>query len=177
MSSPAPWRQAAPSSDPDASLGRRSLAAFLISGILLSFLGAILPAWHYHLKATFTEVGGYFLCLNLGILASVAVAYFLLPREGARFVLVLGNALASSGFLFLAFTPPSADTWWRWIGVFWIGVSAGLLNAATFQAISTLYQHDRAATVNMAGVLFGLGCLATAVLVAVPITSTTCRVF
>src|SRR5438105_6275911 len=166
MSSPAPWKQAEPASHLDAPLGRGSLGSFLISGILLSFLGAILPAWRYHLRTAFTEVGGYFLCLNLGILVSVAAAYFLLPRAGAKFMLVLGNALASSSFLFLALTPPSAETSWRWIGVFSIGLSAGLLNAATFQAISTLYQHDRAATVNLAGVLFGLGCLATAVLVA-----------
>ena len=51
-------------------------------------------------------------------------------------------------------------------GVLWIGVSAGLLNAGVFHAISPLYRHDRAATMNLAGVMFGLGCLLTALLVA-----------
>ena len=40
--------------------------------MLMSFLGAILPAWGYHLKADFKEVGYYFLSLNLGFLLSVA---------------------------------------------------------------------------------------------------------
>ena len=47
----------------------------------MSFLGAILPAWRYHLSADFKEVGYYFLSLNLGFLFSVAAAHVLLPRE------------------------------------------------------------------------------------------------
>jgi FHS family glucose/mannose:H+ symporter-like MFS transporter len=50
--------------------------------------------------------------------------------------------------------------------VLWIGVSAGLLNAGVFHAISPQYRLDRAATMNLAGVMFGLGCLLTALLVA-----------
>ena len=33
----------------------RSMAAFLVSGILMSFLGAILPAWGYHLRPSFSD--------------------------------------------------------------------------------------------------------------------------
>jgi len=168
MSSPAPWRLEEPVETLalDASEGRRSISAFLISGMLMSFLGAILPAWRYHLKADFKEVGYYFLSLNLGFLASVAAAHFLLPRRGVKFVLVMANAMACAGFLYLAVTSPPAAAIWRLIGVLWIGISAGLLNAGVFQAISPLYRHDRAATMNLAGVMFGLGCLLTALLVA-----------
>ena len=146
--------------------GRRSLAAFLVSGILVSFLGAILPAWRYHLNASFSEVGDYFLSLDLGFLLSVAAAHFLLPRQGIKFLLVVANALACGSFLFLALwsSPPAAA--WRLWGVLGIGISTGLLNTAVFHAISPLYQSNRAATVNLAGVLFGLGCLVTALLVA-----------
>src|SRR6266853_4115240 len=71
----------------DASEGRRSMGAFLVSGMLVSFLGAILPAWRYHLRADFREVGAYFLSLNLGFLLSAGAAHFLLPRKGVKFVL------------------------------------------------------------------------------------------
>ncbi len=47
-----------------------------------------------------------------------------------------------------------------------IGFSTGLLNAGVFHAISPIYQIDRAATVNFAGLLFGSGSLLTALLVA-----------
>jgi len=166
MASHAPWQLDAPAEALDATEGRRSLSAFLISGMLMAFLGAILPVWRYHLKADFKEVGDHFLCLNIGILLSIAAAHLLLPRRGLKFLLILANAMACGGFLFLAMTSPPAPAIWRMLGVLWIGLGAGLLNAALFQAISPQYQHDRAATVNLAGVMFGLGCLLTALLVA-----------
>jgi FHS family glucose/mannose:H+ symporter-like MFS transporter len=168
MASPAHWQlvDRADSQALDASEGRRSLSGFLISGMLMSFLGAILPAWGYHLKADFKEVGYYFLSLNLGFLLSVGIASLLLPRKGVKFTVVLANALACGAFLYLAAGTAPVPAVWRFIGLLWIGVSAGLLNAGIFHAISPLYQHDRAATVNLAGAMFGLGCLLTAVLVA-----------
>src|SRR5579871_3041668 len=168
MASPAPWQLQEPveAQALDASEGRRSLFAFLISGMLMAFLGAILPAWRYHLRASFKEVGYYFLNLNVGFLVSVAASHFLLARKGVKFVLILANAMACVGFVYLALVSPPVPALWRLIGVLWIGVSTGLLNAAVFHAISPLYQHDRAATVNLAGVMFGLGCLITALFVA-----------
>jgi fucose permease len=168
MASPAPWQLEvrADSQTLDASEGRRSLSGFLISGILMSFLGAILPAWGYHLKADFNEVGYYFLSLNIGFLLSVGFAHLLLPWKGVKFTLILANALACGAFLYLAAGTATAPVIWRFFGLLWIGVSAGLLNGGIFHAISPLYQHDRAATVNLAGVMFGLGCVLTAVLMA-----------
>jgi FHS family glucose/mannose:H+ symporter-like MFS transporter len=151
---------------PGGSQTRLSLFAFFICGTLMSFLGAILPAWRYHLESSFTEVGNYFLSLNLGFLLSAGAAHFLLSGKSAKLILVLANALACGGFLFLAFSSPPAPAAWRLAGVLWIGVSAGLLNTGMFQAISPLYQRDRGATMNLAGVLFGLGCALTALLVS-----------
>lgn len=132
----------------------------------MSFLGAILPAWRYHLEESFPEIGNYFLSLNLGFLLSAGVAHVLLTRRGAKFVLVFANCVACGGFLFLAVASPPAPAAWRLAGLLWIGASAGLLNTGMFQVISPLYQRDRAATTNLAGVLFGLGCALTALLVA-----------
>jgi FHS family glucose/mannose:H+ symporter-like MFS transporter len=144
----------------------RSLAAFLVSGILMSFLGAILPAWGYHLRSGFAEVGRYFLSLALGLLLSVAAAHFLLARRSLKFLLMASSALGCGAFLFLAFSSPPAPAAGRLFGVLAIGFSAGLLNAGVFHAISPIYQRDRAVTVNLAGLLFGTGSLLTALLVA-----------
>ncbi len=108
----------------------------------MSFLGAILPAWGYHLRPSFTEVGDYFLILALGLLLSVGAAHFLLPRRGLKFVLVLASLLACGGFLFLAVSSPPAPAAWRIWGVLCIGFSTGLLNAGVFHAISPIYQID-----------------------------------
>lgn len=144
----------------------RSMASFVVSGILMSFLGAMLPAWGYHLRPSFIEVGRYFLALAVGLLASVGVGHLLLPRCGIKVGLVAANLLACGGFLFLAVASPPAPAAWRLWGVLCIGFSAGLLNAGIFHTISPLYQIDRAATVNFAGLLFGCGSLFTALMVA-----------
>ena len=51
-------------------------------------------------------------------------------------------------------------------GVLAIGFATGLLNTAVFHAISPAYDRDPAATANVGGISFGLGCLVVTVLVA-----------
>ena len=46
------------------------------------------------------------------------------------------------------------------------GFAAGLLHTAIFHAISPMYRHDPAATVNLAGILFGSGCFTVAILIS-----------
>ncbi|HLH00625.1 MAG TPA: MFS transporter [Bryobacteraceae bacterium] len=167
MLSPASSRLEAAGESPkrDPSSGRLSLFAFFLSGISVSFLGAILLAWRYHLGEGFTEAGNHFLSLAAGFVLSIGVAHVLMSRKGAKFVLVVANAVTCAGFLFLAFSSPPAPARWRFAGLLWIGVGAGLLNTAMFQVAAPFYQRDRAA-INIAGVLFGSGCVVTALLVA-----------
>lgn len=150
----------------EASAARWALSLFFLSGMLLSFPGAILPAWGYHLSSDYDRVGHYFLGICLGILGSVKAAPVLLAKRGMRFVLIAGSALACAGFLYLALVPPPASSWWRIGGMIFVGLSAGLLASAAFHIVTPAYRHDAAATVNLAGAMFGLGCLITALLVA-----------
>lgn len=145
---------------------RRALAGFFVSGVLLSFLGAILPAWQQHLSSDYTIVGLYFVGLITGLLASVFVSPRLLERKGAGWTLALACGIAGCGFLFLAFVSPPVAAWWRVAGMAIVGFAAGLLHTAVFQAVSPMYRHDPVATVNLAGILFGMGCLAVALLIS-----------
>src|SRR5579862_5890102 len=145
---------------------RRALAGFFVSGVLLSFLGAILPAWQHHISSEYGVVGLYFLGLISGLLASVTAAPRLLQRKGVGWTLAFACAVAGSGFLYLAFASPPASAWWRVAGMAILGFAAGLLHTAMFHAVSPMYRHDLAATVNLAGILFGLGCLAVALIVS-----------
>jgi len=151
---------------PQASSARNGLSVFFLSGMLMSFPGAILPAWGYHLDYDFLEVAQYFLALALGLLASVRVGASLFQRREVRFVVVAGSVLACIAFLWLAWSAPPVRYGWRVAGILCIGLSAGMLNSAAFQSISSVYQHDRASTVNLAGMLFGLGCFVTALLIS-----------
>jgi FHS family glucose/mannose:H+ symporter-like MFS transporter len=145
---------------------RRALVGLCLSGLLAALLGAILPAWGYHLKFEFATIGHYFLSVALGVLFSVEAGRRLVPRKGVAFVLILACWLASGALLVLAFAPPPFPALWRMATLLVVGMAFGLLNSAIFQAISTIYQHDPAATLNLGGIVFGVGCLLITLLVA-----------
>jgi len=145
---------------------RKALAGFFVSGLLLSFLGAILPSWQHHLSSEYLTVGLYFVGLIAGLIGSVWVSPPLLRRKGIGWTLSFACAIASSALVYLAFVSPPFPAWWRVAGLALIGYSAGVLHTAIFHAISAMYRHDPAATVNLAGILFVLGCLTVALLVS-----------
>ncbi len=134
--------------------------------MLLAFPGAILPAWGYHLLTEYSIVGNYFLAVSMGILASVKAGTFLRKKRGIRVVLLAGGGLSCAAFLWLALTLPPVHWGWRAAGMALIGVGAGLLSSAAFHCIAPSYLHNPAAAVNLAGAMFGLGCLLMAMLIA-----------
>jgi hypothetical protein len=144
---------------------RWALPVFFLSGLLMSFPGAILPAWGYHVRDAYATVGHYFLAMALGILLSSKGPPGIRSGE-VRTAIVAGCGLASVALLGLALSGPPQEWGWRAGGLGLLGLSAGILNSAAFQSISSLYEQDPAATVNLAGVLFGLGCLTTALFVS-----------
>jgi fucose permease len=150
----------------DATYARKILSGFFLTGVLMAFLGAILPAWGYHLQPGYLTVGNFFLAMNAGTLVGVKVVRGLLQRWGLRAVLVGGSLAACGALLYLAAVPPAAHAAWRVAGVFVVGTSVGLISPALFHALLPLYHHEPAATLTLAGTFFGLGCWVTAVLVA-----------
>jgi len=145
---------------------RNALAGFFLSGILMGYLGAMLPAWGYHLLSDYSQVGYFFLSLNGGMLLSVPMSQWLLDKRSLRFVMTLAPSLAAAAFFFLAAVGPPRPELPRLAGVFLSGIAAGIMNASVFTLVSPVYQRDRAATLNLSGLLFGLGCLTSTVLVA-----------
>lgn len=145
---------------------RGILLGFFISGILLSFLGAILPAWAFHLRPSYFWAGNYFLGLNAGLLISVPLAQRMLRSGNLRATLAFSAGLAAASFFYLSTAGPPLHDWWRMAGIVCIGLSGGILNAGLFRAISPLYRRDPAATVNLSGLSFGIGSLVATLLVA-----------
>jgi FHS family glucose/mannose:H+ symporter-like MFS transporter len=143
-----------------------ALPGFLLSGFLFAFLGALLPAWGYHLDPRYSPAGQYFLCLGLGVILSSVLMRVLLSHVRVGLLLTTSCGLAWATMVFLALVGPPAPAAYRLAGWAAIGLAAGLLNAALFEAIRPVIQSDPASTVNYAGVFFGLGCLASALLVA-----------
>ncbi len=145
---------------------RGALAGFFISGVLLAFLGAILPSWGHHVQSDYWMIGLYFVALIAGVLAAVRIAPPLMAKKGLGWTLTCACAAAAVALLYLGFFSPPFVAWWRFPGVLLIGLAAGVLHTAIFHAISPMYRHDPAATVNLAGILFGLGCFSVALLIS-----------
>jgi MFS transporter, FHS family, glucose/mannose:H+ symporter len=143
----------------------KGLAGFFLSGLLFSFLGVILPIWGHHLEEDYITAGNYFLAMNLGIFVSFGAARLARGR-GLSLVLALACGLACAALVYLAFLPPAVAPFRRIAGIFVLGCGAGLLNIGVLRAISPLYRREPAATVNLAGAMFGIGCVLMAVLVA-----------
>lgn len=132
----------------------------------MSLLGALLPAWRHHIEPDFLVIAAYFLFQNIGLLAALYLTHRLIPSRGIRDAVILGCALASAALLFLAFASPPALFLWRLIGLAAVGAAAGILNATAFNAITPFYELDAAATLNIAGALWGFGCLVSALFLA-----------
>jgi FHS family glucose/mannose:H+ symporter-like MFS transporter len=148
------------------STAAKALSGLVVSGLLFGFLGAILPAWGYHLGSEFATVGNYFLSMSAGVILATEAAGRLLLKRGIGFLLVTACALACAALLYLAVLPTTAPALWRMGGLLSIGFATGLLNTAVFYAISPAYDRDPAATANIGGISFGTGCLVVTLLVA-----------
>ena len=151
----------------DSGTARRALMAFFLTGLLLALPGALLPAWGHHIETNFLLVAGYFFCLNVGILAAMRISLVILPKKGIGFVLLMATGISLMSLLFLGFASTQLlAREWRMLGLFGVGLAAGLSNTAVFQAIGSIYRHDAASTVNLSGIVFTMGSIVSALLVA-----------
>ncbi len=144
----------------------RALAGFLVSGYLFGLLGALLPSWGYHISADYFTVGAYFISVTAGMILFAEAARRLAANTLIHRILTFGCALATAALLYLALLPAINVSGWRMAGLFLVGGAAGLLNTGLFRAIAPGFEHDRAATITLGGIFFGIGCLASALLIA-----------
>jgi len=143
------------------------LAGFFVSGFLLALLGAIVPKWEDPFRGSdFFAVGNYFLSLAIGIVAAAVIARRIMAHQSVAFLLVFSCVLSCVSLAYLALVSPPSSQWWRVAGLFFLGIGAGLLNIALFHALSAHFQADTAGTVNSGGIWYGIGCLASTLLVA-----------
>ena len=74
------------------------MCGFFLSGVLLSFLGAILPSWQHHISSDYGIISLYFVGLIVGLSGSVWAAPKLLDRKGVGWTRA-GKMPAPGGWL------------------------------------------------------------------------------
>jgi fucose permease len=134
--------------------------------MLLGLPGSLLIAWHYHIDVDPRLIGLHFLGLNAGYVLAAAGAERLIARLGIRLLAVASCAFAAAGLLALSFLAPPVPAPWRILGLACLGASSGGLMAALLHVLRPEFERTPAATVNLAGVLFGCGCLLSTLMVA-----------
>ena len=139
---------------------------FLLLGVLVSLLGSLVITWQYHIDVEPQLIGLHFLALNAGYILSTALSQRYLRYSGIRTLALASTALAAVSLLSLAFLAPPAAVPWRMLGLGMVGISSGGLATALFYALEQRFSSAPAATANLAGVLFGSGCLLSTLVVA-----------
>ena len=147
---------------------RAGIAGFLLIGMLLGLPGSLLIAWHYHIDVDPRLIGLHFLGLNAGYVLAAAGSEWLIGHLGIgiRLLAVASCAFAVASLLALSFVAPPFPPPWRILGLACLGVSAGGLMTALLHVLRPEFERTPAATVNLAGVLFGCGCLLSTLMVA-----------
>lgn len=146
---------------------REWLAGFLLIGMLLGLTGSLLIAWHYHIDVDPRITGLHFLGLNAGYVIAAAGAERQVRRAGVRLLAATSCALALMSLVTLSFLVPPVPAAWRMVALAFVGASAGGLMTALLHALAPEFERAPAATANLAGVLFGCGCLLSTLMVAV----------
>lgn len=135
------------------------ISGFLVLGVLLGLLGPIMVAWQYHRGVAPQLIGLHFLALSAGYVVGTVSAQRILSHSAIRTITVAGCSAAVLSLILLAFLPPPISPAWRLLGLALVGVSAGTVATGLFFALEEKFLNEPAGTTNRAGILFGLGCL------------------
>ena len=136
--------------------------AFVLTGIVNTFLGPILPmlAGRWHLPDS--ESGYFFSAQFLGSIVGVSISSLLLPRAGFRASLAAGYLMMACGVAGLL-----APNWEvALLGPAVFGLGFGIAIPATNLLISGLNPNRRASSLSIVNFCWGIGAVAAPALLA-----------
>lgn len=138
---------------------RRALFAcaclgMLAFGIVLTTLGAALPAMIERFGIDKAQAGSLFLLMTLGILAGSVVFGPMVDRYGYKGMLLLATALIALGLEGIAFAPSLGALR---IAIIMTGFGGGIMNGGTNALVADISSDGISAGLNLLGVFFGIG--------------------
>lgn len=126
----------------------------LTFGIVLTILGAVLPAIIEQFGIDKAQAGSLFLLMTFAILAASLAVGPLVDRYGYKGMLLLGTALIAAGLEGIAFAPSMLTLR---IAIVFIGFGGGIINGGTNALVADISAEAKHANLNLLGVFFGIG--------------------
>jgi FHS family glucose/mannose:H+ symporter-like MFS transporter len=126
----------------------------LTFGIVLTTLGAVLPAVIERFGIDKAVAGSLFLLMTFGILIGSLVFGPIVDRNGYKGLLLLATALIVLGLEGIAFAPSIG--WFR-AAIATIGFGGGIINGGTNALVADISVDGRTAGLSLLGVFFGVG--------------------
>lgn len=132
-------------------------AGFVLTGIVNTLIGPLLPILAIHWALSDAQAGYFFVAQFLGSIAGVSLSSFIIPRSGFRFTIGLSYLLMAAGLIGLQVSE------WRYalLGAVALGVGFGAAIPATNLFVSCTNQHRRASALSLLNFFWGLGAIFT----------------
>jgi MFS transporter, FHS family, glucose/mannose:H+ symporter len=129
---------------------------FVLTGIVTTLLGPILPILSAHWSLTDSQAGRFFTSQFTGSIVGVGLSSAFLPRYGYKRALNSGFVLMLMGVATMGLGS------WRegLLSVFGYGIGLGLTIPTTNLLVADLYRSCRAASLNILNMAWGIGAVA-----------------
>jgi fucose permease len=134
-------------------------AGFVLTGIVNTLIGPLLPILAVHWALSDAQAGYFFVAQFLGSIAGVSLSSFMIPRSGFRFTIGLSYVLMAVGVIGL-----QASEWrYALLGAVALGIGFGVAIPATNLFVSYTNPYRRASALSLLNFYWGLGAVFTPV--------------
>jgi len=130
---------------------------FVLNGIIISFIGPLLPVFMAKWNLDYGRAGRFFLVQFLASFVGVLISSALISAKGFKSAIVIGLALLGIGFALL--NSPSFPLALLASGVY--GLGYGFATPGTNLWVSESYGERRTSALNISNLAWGVGALAS----------------
>ena len=155
-------------SDPSSTKSRVSIldalvhVAFVLTGVVTTFLGPLLPVMALRWRLADAQTGSFFAAQFMASIVGAGLTGLIVPRRGFRFTLVLGYLLMAAGTRGLL----AVDWRMALVSTATYGMGLGLAIPASNLLVSATSPGSRATALSILNFSWGLGAVAAPLMIA-----------
>lgn len=138
-------------------------ADFLLTGIVMTFIGPMLPILSARWSLTDARSGSLIFFQFFSSMFGMLVSGFLVQRQGYRFTLIVGSVLMALGMILLASGPWVLGI----IAVCILGIGYGITTPAGNLRTAEINPDSSASALNVINAVWGIGAMSSPFLVAI----------